>query len=69
MNGEDHRSAWFMMLLGFALIVAWASVTLDFQRDCELACVPDRALTPMVGFKEVCLCSEGQGRWREINVR
>jgi hypothetical protein len=34
------------------------------QHDCETACSPSQAITPIVGGKNICLCDEGQGKWR-----
>lgn len=55
-----------LMTLGFIGLVALAGQSADFQRRCEAACGPDRALTPLLGLQETCLCDEGHGKWRRL---
>jgi hypothetical protein len=38
------------------------------QHDCEAACGPAEAITPIVGGRNVCLCDEGHGKWRRVNL-
>lgn len=55
-----------LMTLGFIMLCAWADWSMGFQRDCEAACAGARALTPMIGLQETCMCDEGHGRWRRL---
>ena len=41
----------------------------DSQRQsdvCEAACAPSRAVTPIVGGQEACLCDRGNGAWQRV---
>ena len=57
-----------LMAIGFLMICAWAGQSMDFQKSCEVACGDDRALTPVMDLQEACLCDEGHGKWRRIDV-
>ena len=56
------------MTLGFIGIIAFAGRSMDFQKSCEAACGDDRALTPVLDLQEACLCDEGHGKWRRVEV-
>lgn len=42
------------------------SASQKFQVRCEVRCEPKRAITPVAGGEEVCLCDEGFGLWRRV---
>lgn len=52
----------------FVLFVAAFFSTIGYgvqqQRACDAACAPARSMTPVVGRESICLCDEGQGKWR-----
>ncbi len=35
---------------------------------CESTCSPSRAITPIVGGQEACLCDRGNGVWQRVNL-
>lgn len=35
---------------------------------CEAACAPSRAITPIVGGEEACLCDRGSGAWQRVSL-
>jgi len=65
----ENLITWTLMAAGFLGIVWWGGISMEFQRGCEASCGEDRALTPIMDFQEVCLCDEGHGKWRRVNVR
>ena len=55
----------FMMLT----FVVWRSlVGMKFENACENACSPSRAITPIIGGENSCMCDEGHGMWRRQKV-
>lgn len=36
--------------------------------ECEAACAPSRAITPIVRGKETCLCGRGSGAWQRVSL-
>lgn len=61
---SDNLITWLIVLGALLVICAWGGASLDFQKRCDARCGVDRASTPFMNFKEVCLCDEGHGRWR-----
>lgn len=57
-----------VVMLGFAVFCIFTTWSMDFQRRCESTCAPAQALTPVINFDESCLCDEGQGKWRRVDV-
>lgn len=35
---------------------------------CQAACAPSRAITPIVGGQETCLCDMGSGAWQRVSL-
>ena len=64
----DRIATWSLMFVGFIGLIIFASRSMEFQKSCEAACGDDRALTPVLDLQEVCLCDEGHGKWRRIDV-
>lgn len=60
----DKFSTLGMITVGFLVIIYMGSISMDFQKRCELRCGDQPALTPLVDLEEKCLCGEGNGRWR-----
>lgn len=40
----------------------------EFQEACDDKCAPSRAITPVVGGTDICLCDEGHGVWRHART-
>ena len=36
--------------------------------ECQAACAPSRAITPIVGGQEACLCDRGSGAWQSVTL-
>jgi len=36
--------------------------------ECQAACAPSRAITPIVGGQEACLCDRGNGAWQRVSL-
>ena len=62
----ENLITWIMMAVGFLGIVWWGSVSMEFQKSCESHCGDSSAITPLMDFQEVCLCDEGNGKWRRV---
>jgi len=63
---EENLVTWLLLVIGFLGIVWWGSVSMDFQKSCESSCGDVTAITPFMDFQEVCLCDEGNGKWRRV---
>lgn len=57
----------FLVFLG--MIFADGISSVSFYHKCSDACSPALVMTPIVSGHKTCLCDEGQGKWRFINVR
>jgi hypothetical protein len=51
----------------FTAILYGSKRSMIFQQSCDDSCAPQAAITPVIGGKEVCFCSVGQGMWRRID--
>lgn len=65
---DENIVTWFFMFAALLSVVAWGSLTLDFQKRCEAACYPARSITPVYDFQETCFCDEGHGKWRKEDI-
>ena len=36
--------------------------------ECDATCAPSRAITPIVGGQEACICDRGNGVWQRVNL-
>ena len=52
------------LVIFFAMI----STGVQQQHDCEAACSPRAAITPVIGGRNACLCDEGQGKWSRMTL-
>jgi hypothetical protein len=50
------------------VLVAWMGDSMSFQRSCEASCAGKPAMTPIIDLREVCLCDEGHGAWRKVDI-
>jgi len=41
----------------------------SFDHACFDACAPARSITPIIDFKNQCLCDEGHGKWKYQDVK
>ena len=64
----DKAFTLIWITVGFLIIVAWGSNSMDFQKRCELTCGNAQAITPLVDLGEQCFCSEGHGKWRREEI-
>jgi hypothetical protein len=60
----ENLVTWFFMFAGFMSIIAWGSMTLEFDKKCEDACAPSASITPLYELRQSCFCDEGHGKWR-----
>ena len=51
------------MWFGSCLAIGEAQQQSD---ECQAACAPSRAITPIVGGHETCLCGRGNGAWQRV---
>ena len=65
----ENLITWIMMAAGFLGIVWWGSVSMEFQKACELRCGNNDVITPLVGLQEECFCEDGHGKWRRVDVK
>lgn len=56
----------FLAFLGMVFADGVSSV--NFYDECTTACSPSLVMTPIMGGHKVCLCDEGQGKWRRVDV-
>ena len=42
--------------------------SIDFYKQCDAACSPSTAMTPIMNGHKTCLCDEGQGTWRRVTI-
>ena len=63
---EENLVTWILLAIGFLSVVWWGSSSMEFQRSCESHCGESAAITPLMDFQEVCLCDEGNGKWRRV---
>lgn len=71
MNPVDYlfKIVAVIFIVGAALLGYQAlSGSQAFQEACDDECAPSRAITPVVGGADACLCDEGHGLWRHIKV-
>jgi len=40
----------------------------SFDRKCDMACGDARSATPIIDFRNQCLCDEGHGKWKVTDV-
>jgi hypothetical protein len=62
---EEGLVTWFFMFAAFMSVLAWASLSREFEEKCSNECSPARSITPLYEFRQTCFCDEGQGRWRK----
>lgn len=55
-----------LIFVFFIVLFATVGSGIQQQHDCDTACAPARSITPVVGGKNICLCDEGQGKWRRV---
>jgi hypothetical protein len=67
MNNENLVT-WLIMLAAFISVVVWGGMSLDFQSRCKSTCGTSRSLTPIMNLEEVCLCDEGHGQFRKVEI-
>lgn len=41
----------------------------SFDTACELSCNGARSATPIIDFRNQCLCDLGHGKWQVVDVR
>lgn len=63
MDRNDVFAAIFIAVFAL-LFFATVGGGMKQQQACDAACTPARAITPVVGFENICLCDEGHGKWR-----
>jgi hypothetical protein len=63
MNRNEVFAAIFIAVF-FMIFFAAIGADMKQQHACDTACAPSRAITPVVGGQNICLCDEGQGKWR-----
>ena len=63
MNRNEIFAAIFLAAF-FLVLFATVGAGVKQQQACDAACAPSRAITPVVGGQNICLCDEGQGKWR-----
>ena len=56
----------FLTFLGMVFADGISSVS--FYDKCATVCSPLLVMTPIMGGSKVCLCDEGQGKWRRVDV-
>ena len=56
----------FLVYLGMMFANGVSSVS--FYDKCAEACSPSLVMTPIMGGHKTCLCDEGQGKWRRVDV-
>ena len=61
---KDNIVATILFVLFVAAFFSTIGYGVQQQRACDTACAPARSMTPVVGGENVCLCDEGQGKWR-----
>jgi len=57
------------VLLTAGLVFGSCLAVSESQRKsdaCQEACAPSRAITPIVGGQEACLCGRGNGAWQRV---
>lgn len=61
---EENLVTWFFMFAALVSVIAWGSLTWDFEQRCENTCAPRASITPIYEGRHTCFCSEGNGKWR-----
>jgi hypothetical protein len=61
---EENLMTWFFMFAAFMSVIAWGSLTWEFEERCKSVCYPKESITPLYNFEHSCFCSEGNGKWR-----
>lgn len=56
----------FVFILG--IIFADNASSANFYNKCAKACSPSLVMTPIMGGHKTCLCDEGQGKWRRVDI-
>lgn len=73
LNNADYTTItsvcviFFLVFLG--MIFADGVSSVSFYDKCAEACSPSLVMTPIMGGHKTCLCDEGQGKWRRVDVR
>jgi hypothetical protein len=65
---DDSVLSLLIILIMLVSMTIWGFLSARFQSKCKLICGDARALTPISRFEEVCLCDEGHGRLRRIEI-
>jgi len=72
LNKADYTtigSICFIFFLAFlGMVFADGVSSSSFYDKCAAACSPSLVMTPVMGGHKVCLCDEGQGKWRRVDV-
>lgn len=66
---EQDLVTWLFMFAALISVLAWGSLTWDFEKKCDNACYPAESITPLYNFEHACFCDEGSGKWRREVVR
>lgn len=60
----------YVMLFSFVGYSIYDTVNQkSFDRACDAACGDARSATPIIEFRNQCLCDEGHGKWKITDVR
>ncbi len=57
---------WLLMTVGFISMLYFLTESQVQQDECDKACSPRRAITPVINFKSSCFCEIGHGVWKSI---
>lgn len=65
----ENLIMWTFMVIVFMFVMWAAGSSMQFQRNCEEVCGSKDILTPVMQGQEVCMCNEGNGKWRFADAR
>ena len=68
-RNEENLITWFLMFATLLLVVAWGSLTWEFEEKCTNECTPAASITPLYDLQHACFCSEGHGKWRRADIK
>lgn len=58
-----------LLLLGVSYSIYSALQQKSFDTACERSCNGTRSMTPIINFRNQCLCDLGHGKWQVTDVR
>lgn len=58
-----------LLFLGIGYSIYSSLQQKSFDTACEITCGGARSMTPIIDFRNQCLCDLGHGKWQVTDVR